>query len=244
MKLFSRQGILPLNSMADLLPKLCKGCLVIFDLDDTLHRSKSIEGSELFLDKHTKALMAKGLGEEEAFLEANRHYNACHNAEPSSHAVDPELDWNSVVNDWQEKNIRVIGLTARDPAIAETTLKQMQSIGMSFSTDVVCNQTMVIEGRAVVAHQGVILTNETAKGKTLTHFMPNFRRQLDEFAAIHFVDDKLSNCQSMQQFFCEHQLQGTTYHYPKVKIQGYYRDDEVENRVSQLLRQPQNPFTK
>ena len=235
MGLFARRMMTTLVHIADLFPKLGHRSLVVVDLDNTLHRSKSLEGSELFLETHTQALVEKGLSKKEAFLHANSFYNSLHQQNPTSIAVDKTLDWQRVLADFKAKEISLLGLTARDPIITDATLSQMNSIGVRFTSGIIPDMRTTIEGRQVVIKSSVVLTNELPKGKTMAHLMPYFNIPLKDYSAIHFVDDKHSNCESMLNFFTKHQLNGFTYHYPKVSQQGMYDKTLIRALVDSVI---------
>ncbi len=128
----SEAYVIETASFAEIDPLLKKttSCIIFCDIDNTLIQSQLQLGSASWGEGIISSLIEKGFNKADAFSIEALIWKYVQMLVPVQ-AVDSEAPF--YLSKWQTKNIPIIGLTARYPAEAETTHKQLTSVGIEFT---------------------------------------------------------------------------------------------------------------
>jgi hypothetical protein len=172
--------------------------ILFLDLDHTLMEPISYEGS----DPWFRSLMAAAHPENREFV--IELYNTI------QHKTDVRLTDQALAElwiKWTTQRIPMIGLTARSLALAETTHRQLQGLGINF----------LYEDNYHVAHPDfdikdhIIFTAGSPKGLVLKRILLQHPELLDK--RIVFIDDSLHNLESVDNDLKNLGVRYDLYHY-------------------------------
>jgi FMN phosphatase YigB (HAD superfamily) len=197
------------KSMKEVQNHVTPDSVVVFDLDNTVLEAKQMLGSDQFFGFLVKRAEEAGLQGKDpkklASLQAT-------NIQPVSEVQFVEemtLDW---VKQLQRQKIKVIALTARPPAWAKETLKQVASLGLDFQQTApsLPSQTREIGSGAHYEKGVIFLPSGFEKGKALKEFL---KRTHLKPVKIIFLDDKLYNVESVDSAMLANGVESQAFRY-------------------------------
>ncbi len=151
--------------LRDVSQHLCQDTILVLDLDRTLITSDVFYGSETWEVLVYKHLMSEGHPTRKAKKMSEAIWKRAQ-AKVTVRLI--ETCASRHIQEWQNQT-NVIGLTARDHTVIETTMKQLSSVDISFSTFNTRFQTtkLIREETHSVFHQGIAFCGDAPKNEIL-----------------------------------------------------------------------------
>jgi hypothetical protein len=197
------QKIVKSKSIADFLGYVDKDTLAIFDCDNTLvENAFEFICAEWFNDK-TKRLQAKGLNYSEIYDRLEKVIDFFPKVKPV------EKETSSVLNQILNRNVKVLILTGRRFKYADITLKQINSIGVSFEGKEIYDKKIDF-GNQVGFSRGILFSADRPKGEVLFLFLDKIGFSPKRIVVL---DDSMKNVQSIYDKLVERAVAGVCIHY-------------------------------
>jgi FMN phosphatase YigB (HAD superfamily) len=182
-------------TMADIETEITPDTLLVFDLDNTLIEPMGNLGSDqwyFFLIRKFETVdhAEHRVAEERAV----RLWDALQ----EQLTVKPVEDLTPLlIRRQQDRGIRTMGLTAREPEVATATLKQLASVGIDLARNTVTTNGVTFEMNApATLKDGVLFIGENnSKGPALTNLLA---RLAIRPAKIVYADDKKKHVDSLE----------------------------------------------
>ncbi len=245
------------DNMAHILSHAKPGSLVILDLDDTVGRVPQTIGLDAWFRFRMQQFINGGYDTEQALQRAIVIYNLAQLNSTHMIKVDPGIDIAQHIEALKAKGVKVIALTARNGALRDKTLQLLQTLGVSFSEDVLKNGALNFDGKIIEIKNGVIFSEGKNKGLCLEMVIEQgyFEIPFDTFEEVDFVDDSKRNCDLVAESssrltpsvrvwhytYAEQRLQFVDAHKIRASIQesyllqqGVLLDDESADRAIRL----------
>lgn len=192
--LFLEAEIVETITIADAIPYIDNDTWFLVDLDNTTFEGKQALGhTEWFYDKAYK-LMAEGMTLEDATRECYPEWievqKAC--------AVKPvEAAFAPAIIGLQQKGIVVMGLTHRQPSIADSTDRQINSLGFNFVPTAPFSKTFSVPSPTPTLYEnGVLYTGEyNKKGVIFIDFLSLLGKKPKK---VVFIDDKRKHVEEVE----------------------------------------------
>lgn len=182
---------------------------VLVDLDNTTFEGKQALGhTDWFYDK-AFALVREGMTLDEAtracYPEWIEIQKICP-VKPLEAAFIPSLI------ELQKRGITVMGLTQRQPSLAEATLRQLNSLNFDFHISAPSKDTFSIPSETPTLYkQGVLFTGEfNKKGEMFIHFLSIINQRPKK---VVFIDDKKSHVEEVKSVLSRHGIEYIGFHY-------------------------------
>lgn len=179
--------------IADLLQLADENTLVVFDLNDTLMRTASTMGGDVWAQKICKEAVASGLTTEEAL---DRLVPFWHQVLMRTPVEPVESDTARVIAELQRRGCKMMGLTARYTEMAYPTIGALRSIFIDFSTNSIASNDFTPRTPSPSKYiDGVVFAGlQNDKAEVLVQFL---EQNTVEFNKIVFIDDKKKNVEGM-----------------------------------------------
>lgn len=218
------------------LPAILPQTLVIYDLDNTLIRPTQTLGSDQWFRDLFDRAKASGATEKEANRAAVGPWVKVQKA---TAVATVEAESPAIVSELQKSGHFVMGLTARPDSLADTTFKQLKSVGYRLDAHPPVREDLdVLNSQgAVAAHfsRGVIFVGPAGdKGQVLVEFL---RKTGLDPQSIVFVDDRSGNTESVSRA-----LSGAPY--PHTEFRYGAADAWVKSYDSALAQRQWEHFEK
>lgn len=98
----------------------------------------------------------------------------------------------------QNKDVVIMGLTHRQPSVAESTLRQVSSLGFNFQKTAPSNETFVVPSATPTLYQqGILFVGDYNKKNDI--FIPFLELINKKPKKVVFIDDKLKNVEELEQ---------------------------------------------
>lgn len=197
-----------------ILSQVQNGALLILDIDDTVSRVGQTIGTDPWFryrlaqyQVHHEASAALSL--------AITLYNLVQANTTHMIQVDKDNDIGELVADLKKRDVKVIGLTARNLPIADKTIQLLNNLGVSFSNDVLREGSFEFKGKTIGIKNGVIFVDGSDKGLSLEHVKErgDFIVDFNGFSTINFVDDSERNCNAVARSLAALGCNATVWHY-------------------------------
>ena len=186
---------------------------VLVDLDNTLFEGKQALGhTEWFYDK-AHQMMKNGMTLEEATRECYPEWIEIQKicpVKPVEAAFIPALIL------LQKRNVVIMGLTHRQPSLADSTIRQLASLDWSFLNSAPLKNTFVVPSETPTLYiQGVLFTGEyNKKGQTFVRFL-SFVDQKPK--KVVFIDDKRSHVEEVERSLSGQNIEYIGVHYTAIE---------------------------
>ncbi len=168
---------------------------VLVDFDNTLFQAKQALGHVGWFYDEVNQGLEKGLPHDEAVREAYVHWvkvqKFC--------TVQPlEEDFIPFITHLQDRGIVVLGLTLRQPMVADSTMRQVSSLGIDFLKTAPVHEDIDIPAKSHAIYcQGTLFASDyNKKGEILETFLAMTGQNPKK---IVFIDDKKKNVEELQQ---------------------------------------------
>lgn len=206
------------RSMHEVAGYITPGALVIFDLDNTVLEAVQTLGTDQFFTFLVKKAEAQGL---QGHFAKQKALELATPIQPVSRVRLVEGITKNFIRELQTRNYTVMALTARPASWTEGTLKQVTSLGIDFTRTAPPLSSGRFAGTPSGQYAGGVLFLPAGleKGPTLLQFLHD--RNLHPTQII-FVDDKLTNVQSVDASLTEARI-------PAIAIRYGAADLRVKN---------------
>ena len=173
--------------------------IVFLDLDDTVGRVSQALGLDAWFRFRIAQFSQEGHEPSRALELAISLYNQAQLASTKYVPVEVEVLIAEEIEQLKEKNIDVIGLTARNHTIALKTHELLETLGVTFSATALKDGEFEISGYKVIASKGVIFANGRHKGECIEVAAQNklFIKGFHTYSNFSFVDDSQRNCKAV-----------------------------------------------
>ncbi|MFH0898800.1 MAG: DUF2608 domain-containing protein [bacterium] len=164
--------------------------LVLFDIDNTLIQPVQVFGGHAWFHDTIKRLEKRGLPGPEVQQKASEFFTAIQDS-ITLKLVEPEII--TVLAQLKEKNIKMMGLTARWLGLAQRTSRDLQEFNIVFDNPV--HKDNLEMGKISGFHQGILYSGEEfGKGELLAKFLDRINHIPKH---VLFVDDVMHYVQDV-----------------------------------------------
>lgn len=207
------QEIIESTTIEDVLPLIDEDTWFVLDLDNTVFQAKQALGHVNWLQHEVQVQMAAGKSQEEAF---HTLYPLWKKTQMITEVIPVEGKFVEGIKQLQEKDIVVIGLTHRQPFIIPETIRQLDSLGISFLSTAPSNETINIATGKLPAmyKQGILFVNDfNSKGEVFRSLLAHLNQKPKK---IVFIDDKKKNVEEMAKAALIENIEYIDVHYTAV----------------------------
>lgn len=210
--------------------------LVIFDLDNTIFRETQQLGTDEWYSYFLDQALARGLSREAAVKEMEP-LNLAIKHRTAMRLMEPEVP--QFIRDLQARGVLTIGLTARHPALADSTLRNLKNFDIDFSRSQIPPeklQNFSVPGlkNAFLYKGGVMFSDGAKKGKTVKHMLMISNTKIEHMAGI---DDRIHHVESYVETVQDLEIKGALIHYLRVLEEPPFEPEtaDIQLRVFQKL---------
>jgi hypothetical protein len=231
------------TSVTNIIPLIDEQSWIVIDLDNTTFEGKQALGhTDWFYDK-AHALMKEGMTLDEATRECYPEWINVQKICPVKPVEDAFI---SALKIYQSLGYVVMGLTHRQPSIADSTLRQLDSIGLDLSESAPDKSTLIVPSDTPTLYdQGVLFTGEfNKKGVIFVRFLSQINQKP---LKVVFIDDKKNHVEEVGRALEAEGIEFVGVHYraneylPKVykrevaEFQRKFMHTIMSNEAAQLL---------
>lgn len=187
------------NDISQILKLVDKQTIVIFDIDHTIFRSKTLFGSPEWAETLIKQEMSKGTSRQ---MSSKKVYPLWMKAQKFCDLVLLDNKFIKILQDVKKRAYGFIALTSRQPMAAEITTWQLHKFGIDFGRSSLSPLFFISSQQyPALYREGILFAHDfNRKGEVFFHWMEQIRAQINRKNAIKrvvFIDDKIKNLQSM-----------------------------------------------
>ncbi len=168
---------------------------VLVDLDNCLFEAKQSLGHANWFYDLVVEKMDLGMSKQAAVAEAYPEWIKTQQVCP----VKPlESDFVDLIKNLQKEGFVVMGLTHRQPSVAQATINQTNSLGISFADSAVWSEEFSPEAPHPALFSGGILfvNDNNSKGEVFSSFLAHVQKWPEK---VLFIDDKMKNVASLRE---------------------------------------------
>jgi len=185
--------IIEVNNINELPQYVDADTLVVFDIDNTLLKTKQFLGSDMWFCAQYKRNFDKLGHAGDALNKTLREYLPIMNVSPMG---VPEEDAPQVVSDLQKQFITVMGLTSRNLSLDFRTIHQLEVNGMNLNkTAPSKGELHFMNEKGVLFKEGILFTSGTSKGNAFKKFIDAIGYHPKK---VLFINDKESNLRDLE----------------------------------------------
>jgi len=237
--------IVETTQIKDVIPLIDEDTWFLVDLDNTLFEGKQALGhTEWFYDK-ANVKIRNGMTLEEATRECYPEWIEVQKVcavKPVEEAFIPAIIL------LQHRGIVVMGLTHRQPSIADSTVRQVKSLGFTFAPSApVKNVFPVPSDTPTLYSQGILFTGEyNKKGEIFVRFLSLINQKPKK---VVFIDDKRKHVEEVERALVQQGIEYIGVHYTAIEhaekvffpelaeFQYQYLNTIMSNDAARLLMQ-------
>lgn len=193
--------------------------LVILDIDDTLLIPAQTLGNDVWFQErlyfYKQQNMHSALEKALAEWEAVRQLTVVKLVEENTAKVVEEL---------QQSNVKVMGLTTQGLSLATCTINQLLGLGIDLKkSSPYAEDYYFMNGQGVLYRQGILFTAGSNKGKALLNFLDFIDCKPHH---IVFINDKHTHLKDVEKSLMERDIAftGLRYNYGDERVQNYRSD--------------------
>lgn len=213
-------------------PLLDEDTWLVVDLDNTVFEGKQALGhTEWFYDK-ADALMKEGLTLEEAT-------RACYPEWIEIQKVCPvkpvEAAFIPILKTAQQRQMITMGLTHRQPSLADSTIRQLNSLDWSFQSTAPAAAPFVVPSLTpTIYKEGILFTGEyNKKGEIFIRFLSIIGQKPKK---VVFIDDKRSHVEDVEKAVREQGIDCIGVHYRAIEYAEKVYDPEIAEFQRKFLK--------
>lgn len=216
--------------------------LGVFDVDNTLIQSVEALGSDQWFMKLMEFAYDAAPSKETETLVISI-YHALHQYHTKMETVENVTA--PMIKKLQEKNIPLIGLTARGKEISEATIAQLKRVGIEFLLNKTSQNSfgLTINGveNAAIYHHGVIFCSGYSKGDCLQAFFETIKWQPMN---VVMVDDKLKHLKAIEATISPRgsQFHGIRYGHLDEKVENFNKNPDNVKKANYRLLEAYHKF--
>jgi FMN phosphatase YigB (HAD superfamily) len=166
---------------------------VLVDFDNTLFQAKQALGHAAWFYDEVDQGVQKGLSHEEAVREAYVHWVK---VQKYCFVQPLEEDFIPFLTNLQDRGVVVLGLTLRQPMVAESTMRQVDSLGIDFLKTAPVKEDFDIPAKSHAIYlKGTLFASDyNKKGEIFETFLSMISQSPKK---IVFIDDKKKNVEEL-----------------------------------------------
>ncbi len=236
--------IVQAEKLEEVLPHIDAETLVVLDLDDTLIVPKQMLGGDCWFRTQMKTLQEKGFSMEESLAKTLPDY---FNLQHCLEVLPVQTNTAQIVQQFQQKAGKVIGLTTRSPELAYRTIQQLKSLDIDLSLKSLSDSKHDLDTYFPHAYiQGILFTQSQHKGEVL-HKLCKHLGYIPK--KVIFVNDKYKYVMQLEETFSSLKIPYIGFRYaacdPNIEqydphvaeIQLHYFDSILSNEDAAYLMQ-------
>lgn len=192
---FAQAKIIETCQIRDILPYIDKNTWVLVDLDNTLFESTTALGHADWFGDELKQRLKKGMSRDEAIAEV---YPIWVEVQKVCHVKPLDKDFVPVLQSLQGEGITMMGLTHRQPAVAESTIRQVRSLDFDFTKTAPARAAFVVPAKTPTEYtEGILFVGDY--NKKVDVFEPFLEMIRKSPKKVVFIDDKRKNVEELEQ---------------------------------------------
>jgi len=207
------QEIIETSTIDDVLPLVDEETWFLVDLDNTLFQAKQALGHVNWLQHEVQKLIGAGKSREDAFHSV---YPLWKKTQIMTEVTPVESNFVEAIKQLQNRNIIVMGLTHRQLFIVPETLRQLNSIGVSFEPSAPSQETFNISAnQPALFTQGILFVDDfNTKGDIFRLLLQQLGKKPKK---IVFIDDKKKNVEEFAQATLSEEIEYVGVYYTAVE---------------------------
>lgn len=243
--LLGEAKIIETAHVADAIQFIDEDTWFLVDLDNTMFEAKQALGHANWFYDEMQQRLQNGMSREEAIRDAYPGWIKTQQVCP----VKP-LEENFVPNliALQSRGITVMGLTHRQPSVAQATVRQVASLGFDFITTAPSKDSFVVPAASPTLYlQGVLFVSDyNKKGDVFMPFLSMINKSPKK---VVFIDDKRKNVEELEQTLSKYGIEYVGIYYTAIEhakpvysrdlaeYQYKFLDKIISNEAANLLMQ-------
>lgn len=231
--------------VADVIQFIDEDTWFLVDLDNTMFEAKQALGhANWFYDEMQKRLQ-NGMSREEAIRDS---YPGWIKTQQVCSVKPLEEDFVPSLIRLQSQGITVMGLTHRQPSVAQSTVRQVASLGFDFITTAPSKDSFVVPADSPTLYlQGILFVSDYNKKGDV--FMPFLSKINKSPKKVVFIDDKRKNVEELEQTLAKYKIEYVGIYYTAIEhakpvysrelaeYQYKFLDKIMSNEAASLLMQ-------
>lgn len=191
---FLSAEVIEIKSIREILPHADEETVVIFDVDDTLLESKLQWGRTEWYRRHVNQFISSGMKTQEAHL---HFYPTWIEVQKVCPIQTVERATRPVIEELQQRGVRVMAMTHRHVSIKDVTFGQFQKLGIDFTINCVHEGTLEIEAEHPTIYQdgALFVCDLNGKGEIFQKFLKTTGLKAKK---ILFINDNQFNVQDVE----------------------------------------------
>ncbi len=209
----SEAKIIETTTIETVIPLIDEDTWIVVDLDNTVFEGKQALGhTEWFYDK-AYALVENGMSLEAATRECYPDWVEIQKICP----VKPvEAAFIPALKEALQRKIVIMGLTHRQPSLADSTIRQLGSLDWSFHSCAPVSSTLVVPSSTPTLYtKGILFTGEyNKKGEIFVRFLSLIDEKPKKMI---FIDDKRSHVEDVEKAVTDQGIECIAVHYRAIE---------------------------
>lgn len=206
------QTIIETASIANIIPFIDAGSWLLIDLDNTMFEAVQAYGHANWFYEEVHRRQQKGMSREEAIRDTYPQWTKSQ----QTCAVKPvEEGFISFLTSLQKQGVVTMGLTHRQTCLAESTLRQVDSLGFDFTETAPSKETFVVPASYPTLYtQGILFVGDFNKKSDV--FLSFFSPMQKQPKNVIFIDDKKENVEDLKILFSRLEIPYVGIHYTAI----------------------------
>ena len=176
-----------------IIPQIESKTLVIFDLDNTIMQPKQVLGSDQWFSQYYRRYMDEGIHQTYAL---SKTLDVYHKVQHKTEMKIVDTQTLKIIEQIKSRGLPIVAITARGEELADITLHQLQSLGVSFKSDYLLYEEMHLGPKGeILARDGVVFMSGRNKGSVLKDLLDKTQIEPNK---IIFIDDKQACVESLE----------------------------------------------
>lgn len=223
----ARAEMREIKTMADVVPAIATGTLLVLDIDNTTLEPTGQLGSDQWYYYLIKAFQRdEGIGADAAEMKAVAAWTK---TLPKVRVKPVETLTPDFIRTQQKRGIKVMALTARGPEDEQATFAQLKAVGVDYSINPPVKKDLKTPNNGSFK-RGVFFQGEgPSKGETLLAFI---KANGLKPARVVFVDDKLKHATSVEKVLREGGVSVITFRYGAADAKVKFFNDMMEEAAT------------
>lgn len=215
--------IVEVSSINQAVPYITQDAWFLVDLDNCLFEAKQACGHADWFYVELQKNLDKGLSRDEAIKET---YPLWLETQKVTEVKPLEAAFVTFIQSLQSQGVTVMGLTHRQPVVAESTLRQVKSLSLDFSITSPSIESFDLSmPYPSVFYGGVLFVGDyQKKSAVLTAFFNQIQKTPSK---VVFIDDKLKNVEDLDGFLTPMGIDYTGLYYTAIQHQPKVYDKDL-----------------